>query len=147
MWHHMINFTVVEGLRGKRHFGSVVLNQSVCLSFCLLCSNALYYALPPMILRRKLNGEVSETTSMFHRNWCVQKGTICFVLVISTHRLYWRWIWREWLNWYWICSHRFGILGCDLVYFGIDWYWRLARTDGRRLKELRKWRQHIPQKL
>jgi hypothetical protein len=55
--------------------------ESVSLSVFLLCSNALYYALPPMILRRKLNGEVSETTSMFHRNCCVQNGTICFVLL------------------------------------------------------------------
>lgn len=47
-----------------------------------VCYVVMHYitALPVMVLRRELKGEVSETTSMFQRNCCIQEGTKCFLL-------------------------------------------------------------------
>jgi hypothetical protein len=70
MWHHMIHFRVAARWGGRRQF-----DLFLSLSVCLLCSNALYYALRPMILRwvGGAKGEVSETTPMFHLNCSVQE--------------------------------------------------------------------------
>jgi hypothetical protein len=47
-----------------------------------VCCVVMHYitTLPVMILRTELEGEVSETTSMFHRNCSIQEGTKCILL-------------------------------------------------------------------